>query len=76
MLCQDERRYNKRIRDVVATSHDLAVSVETGLVTAQTDPYTLPRIEAAQDPALRDWELTDTAFKLFQAHQRINSYVG
>lgn len=75
-FCYPGGKYNKRIRDVVATSHDLAVSVETGLVTAQTDPYALPRIEAAQDPALRDWELTDTSFKLFQVYQRINRYVG
>lgn len=70
-FCYPGGKYNEQIRDVVATSHDLAVSAGTGLVTAQTDPYTIPRIEAAQDPTLRDWELTDTAFKLLRFYQQI-----
>lgn len=59
-FCYPSGDVSEEAREVVASSHDIAVTTCPGLVTPRSDPYLLRRISAHYPVERVRWELTDT----------------
>lgn len=58
-FCYPGGKYDQAVRRLVGEHHEWGVTVEPGLVTADYDPLTLPRVNGAWPAARVGWELSD-----------------
>jgi peptidoglycan/xylan/chitin deacetylase (PgdA/CDA1 family) len=56
-FCYPNGNYNEKIVEAVRKTYTAAIAVESRVVQVKDDPYCLPRISAAAEPALLAWRL-------------------
>lgn len=65
-FCYPGGKFNDRCAKYVEQSHSLAVTVRRGLVSANQDPYRIPRIDGNQPEHQIRWALSDFSDSLWR----------